>query len=137
MRQEEVGAPMKLLAEISAGELIDKITILEIKLEHISDQPKRANIAREYAALAGALHRQIDDDPSISRLRNELKAVNAELWRIEDEIRAQERAQTFGSEFVALARAVYRTNDKRAQLKRDINLLTMSDLVEEKSYEVY
>ena len=128
---------MNLVVEISAGELIDKITILEIKLEHIRDEAKRANISREYAALVGALHREIVDDQRLSRLRGELKSVNAELWRIEDKIRAQEREQTFGDEFIASARAVYRTNDKRARLKRDINLLAGSELVEEKSYEVY
>ncbi len=128
---------MKLVAEISAGELIDKITILEVKLDQISDEAKRANIAREYAALIGVLQREIDDTEDLVRLRRELKAVNAELWSIEDDIRAQEKARTFGAEFIALARAVYRTNDSRAALKREINMRTQSDLVEEKSYEAY
>lgn len=128
---------MKLVAEISAGELIDKITILEVKLDQISDEAKRANIAREYAALIGVLQREIDDTEDLVRLRRELKAVNAELWNIEDDIRAQEKARTFGAEFIALARAVYRTNDNRAALKREINMRTQSDLVEEKSYEAY
>ncbi len=128
---------MKLVAEISAGELIDKITILEVKLDQISDEAKRANIAREYAALIGVLQREIDDTEDLVRLRRELKAVNFELWSIEDDIRAQEKARTFGAEFIALARAVYRTNDRRAALKREINMRTQSDLVEEKSYEAY
>ena len=128
---------MKIVAEVSAGELIDKITILEIKLRHIADEAKHANVAREYSALTSVLNREMPTDQNLSRLRAELKAVNAELWRIEDEIRAQERAQTFGARFIALARAVYRMNDKRMQLKRDINLLTKSELVEEKFYEQY
>ena len=128
---------MKLVAEISAGELIDKITILEIKLDRIDDEAKRANIAREYAALTGVWNREVDETEDLVRLRGEIKAVNAKLWNIEDEIRAQEKAGTFGAEFIALARAVYQTNDRRAALKREINLLMQSDLVEEKSYEAY
>ena len=128
---------MKLVAEISAGELIDKITILEIKLDHIGDEAKRANIAREYAALTSVLHRATDGAEDVLGLRRELKAVNAELWRIEDEIRAQERVRAFGDDFIALARAVYQTNDRRALLKREINIRTQSNIVEEKSYEAY
>ncbi|WP_294538148.1 DUF6165 family protein [uncultured Rhodoblastus sp.] len=128
---------MKLVAEISAGELIDKITILEIKLDLIGDEAKRANVAREYAALTGVWNREIGETEDLARLRGELKAVNAKLWHIEDEIRAQEKAGTFGAEFIALARAVYHTNDSRAALKREINRRTQSDLIEEKSYEAY
>ena len=128
---------MKLVAEISAGELLDKITILEIKLEHIRDEAKRVNIGREYAALVEAFEKAIAQSDSLSRLRDALKQVNAELWRIEDDIREQERAGTFGPEFVALARSVYRTNDRRAALKREINELLGSRLIEEKSYSAY
>ena len=128
---------MKLVAEISAGELIDKITILEIKLDRIGDEAKRANIAREYAALVGVLRRDVHETEDLVRLRGELKAVNAKLWTVEDEIRAQEKAGTFGADFIALARAVYRTNDSRAALKHEINMLTQSDLVEEKCYQAY
>ena len=128
---------MKLVAEISAGELIDKITILEIKLDRIGDEAKRANIAREYAALVGVLRRDVHETEDLVRLRGELKAVNAKLWTVEDEIRAQEKAGTFGADFIALARAVYRTNDSRAALKHEINMRTQSDLVEEKSYQAY
>jgi hypothetical protein len=130
-------APMNLFAEISAGELIDKITILEIKLDRISDEAKRANIARELAGLIQALEQSIGGDEAVADLRRELKTVNAELWRIEDDIRAQERAQNFGPDFVSLARSVYRENDRRADLKRQLNLLTRSALVEEKSYAAY
>jgi len=130
-------AMMKLFAEISAGELIDKMTILEIKLENIRDEAKRANITREYAALVGVLNTGLESTDTIADLRQELKAVNAELWDIEDKIRAEERAQTFGAEFIALARSVYQTNDRRAALKRQINMVTRSHIVEEKSYESY
>lgn len=128
---------MKIVAEISAGELIDKITILEIKLERIADEAKKANVAKEYEALTRALDMEIPGGDEILRLRRDLKAVNAELWDIEDAIRDQERAQTFGAEFIALARSVYRCNDRRADLKRQINLLTGSVIVEEKSYAAY
>ncbi len=128
---------MKLLVEVSAGELIDKITILEIKLDNIRDESKRANVAREYSVLTEALRGNIDADPALSDLRRRLHAVNAELWRIEDEIRARERAGDFGPGFVALARSVYRLNDRRAELKRQINTLTRSEIIEEKSYAAY
>ena len=128
---------MKLIAEISAGELVDKITILEIKRDQIGDGVKRVNVEREYAALTACLEQQIVSSDALSLLRGALKQVNALLWRIEDDIRALERTQDFGAAFVALARSVYRENDRRAALKRDINLLLQSDLVEEKSYEAY
>lgn len=126
---------MKLLVEISVGELIDKITILEIKRANISDGAKLANIEREYATLIDTFRREIEANEAITGLFRELKEVNAELWRIENDIRAQERAQTFGAEFIGLARSVYRVNDRRAQLKREINILTRSNIVEEKSYD--
>ncbi len=128
---------MNLLVQISAGELLDKLTILEIKRENIADDAKTANVAREYAALSEVVEREIGADPEISWLRAELKEINAELWRIEDDIRDRERQASFGAEFIALARAVYRTNDRRAELKHRINLVTRSDLIEEKSYAPY
>jgi hypothetical protein len=128
---------MKLSVEISVGELIDKITILELKLENIHDGAKLANINREYAALVRVLDREIAQSEELMRLRDALKQTNSELWRIEEDIRTQEKAKTFGPEFVALARSVYRTNDRRSALKREINELLHSDLVEEKSYVAY
>jgi hypothetical protein len=128
---------MKIFAEISAGELIDKITILEIKLEQIQDAAKRANVRREFDTLGATLAKDVAASDDLTRLRGALKAVNLELWRIEDEIRDEERASRFGERFVELARAVYFTNDRRAALKRQINLLTDSDLIEEKSYAAY
>jgi hypothetical protein len=128
---------MKLLVEISAGELIDKLTILEIKLDNIHDAAKRVNVTREYAALTESLRRDITPDARLSDLRARLRVVNAELWRIEDEIRAHEREGVFNASFVALARSVYRTNDLRAELKRQLNTVTQSEIVEEKSYAPY
>lgn len=128
---------MGIRVEIAPGELIDKITILEIKLEKISDQGKLVNVRREYDSLVDALHKEVVQTAVLSGLTAALKDVNAELWRIEDDIRAQERAKTFGADFVALARSVYRTNDRRAALKREINELLHSAIIEEKSYAAY
>jgi Family of unknown function (DUF6165) len=128
---------MKLVVEISAGELLDKLAILEIKIENIRDETKLANVRYEYSALTRTLDQEIAPSDELWRLRRALKAVNAELWRIEDEIRAQEKAGSFGEGFVALARSVYHTNDRRAALKREINTLLQSNIVEEKSYADY
>ncbi len=128
---------MPIMVEIAPGELIDKITILEIKLENIRDEAKLSNIRREHAILTDVLVREVAATDELARLTAALKGVNAELWRIEDAIRDQERARTFGAEFVALARSVYRTNDRRAALKREINDLLRSEIIEEKSYAAY
>jgi len=128
---------MNVNAQISVGEWIDKLTILEIKLAEIVERDKLANVRREYDTLLAAAPAELLNRAEIVQARARLKAVNAELWRIEDEIRVKERAGDFTDEFIALARAVYVTNDKRAALKREINRLTMSDLVEEKSYAGY
>lgn len=128
---------MPLLIETSAGELIDKITILEIKLQNIRDPSKLANIAREHEVLTATLRQEIPQSAALTTLTAALKSVNTELWQIEDAIREQERAGSFGAEFVALARSVYRTNDRRAALKREINGLLQSNIVEEKSYAAY
>jgi hypothetical protein len=122
---------------ISAGELIDKLAILEIKVEHIVDPKSRANVVRELDALTRVRDRAVVVTPTLNRLASDLKAVNAELWRIEDELRDCERRGDFGADFIALARAVYRTNDRRAALKREINTLLGSALIEEKSYTRY
>jgi hypothetical protein len=124
-------------APVSFGELIDKITILEIKSEHMTDAAKLANV-RDELELLGALWTH---DPAsatdISAERAELKRINEVLWEIEDEIRLKERGQAFDARFIELARAVYHTNDKRAAVKRAINLKLGSRLVEEKSYQDY
>jgi hypothetical protein len=128
---------MNVNAQISVGEWIDKLTILEIKLAEILERDKLANVRREYETLLAAAPAELLTRAEIAEARARLKAVNAELWRIEDEIRVKERAGDFSEEFIALARAVYVTNDKRAALKREINRLTSSELVEEKSYASY
>lgn len=124
-------------AEISVGELIDKITILEIKLAHTDDQDKRRNIETEHQALTAAREANVSASEDLERLTTALKEVNQTLWRIEDEIRDCEREQEFGDRFVTLARSVYRENDRRAALKREVNELTGSRLVEEKLYASY
>jgi hypothetical protein len=121
---------------VSWGELVDKITILEIKNVRIGDPAKRANVARELALLGERLKTAPVSD-ALSGLTAALKRVNEALWDIEDEIRDQERAGTFGERFIELARAVYRTNDRRSQLKREIDAALGSTIVEEKSYQPY
>ena len=128
---------MKIRVDIAPGELIDKLTILEIKLENIKDERKLANVRSEYADLMGVFKSAIAETRRLTALTAELKRINATLWRIEDEIREQERAGTFGQAFVDLARSVYRTNDLRAATKREINELLNSGIIEEKSYSPY
>jgi hypothetical protein len=120
---------------VSAGELVDKITILEIKAERIAEPAKRANIMRELAALAAIRTRELAATPALDRLAAELRSVNRQLWDVEDGLRACERHGRFGPDFISLARSVYRCNDRRAFLKRRINQLTGSAIVEEKFYD--
>ena len=126
-----------LLAEIAPGELLDKITILEIKRNRTTDERKLQNIRVELGALLTVQARGLRQSRQLERLAAELKAVNENLWQIEDDIRLQERAQNFGARFVELARSVYHQNDKRAAIKKQINQLLGSMIVEEKSYESY
>lgn len=128
---------MDLSIPASAGEVIDKISILEIKLARIADVVKRGNVAREHDALSSAWRAAVPDDAPVAELLAGLREVNQTLWDIEDEIREHERKADFGAEFVRLARAVYHTNDRRAALKREINTRLGSALVEEKSYATY
>ena len=128
---------MKIRVDIAPGELIDKLTILEIKLENIKDERKLANIRGEYAELMQAFRASVMETDRLRALTAELKRINAALWKIEDDIRDQERAGSFGQAFVDLARSVYRTNDRRAAIKREINELLNSAIVEEKSYSSY
>ena len=123
--------------EVSAGELIDKITILEIKAERFTDLAQVENVRRELAVLAAARDAAVAASPELKDLTADLKAVNELLWQVEDDIRACERDQNFGKAFIELARAVYINNDDRATFKRRINALVESRLVEEKSYISY
>lgn len=123
--------------DVAPGELIDKITILEIKLERIEDEAKLANVRIEYETLSKARDAAIAQSSELDRLSVDLKSINEALWEIEDDIRDCERAKDFGDGFVKLARAVYVTNDKRMAVKRQINDLLGSRLVEEKSYAAY
>jgi len=119
---------------VSPGELIDRLTILEIKLDRIHDAQKRKNIETEHAVVRAAYEAHVRPSGTLGSLVDELREVNLCLWTIEDDIRAYERLQEFGPAFVALARSVYLTNDRRSELKRDINALLGSKLREEKSY---
>ena len=134
-----IPAMTSLLIPASVGELIDKITILEIKRERITDAAKQQNIQRELLALMAVVEQQQLGYPSgsLDNLGRELSAVNQQLWMIEDDISACERQGDFGARFIELARAVYHRNDERAAIKRQINELCGSELVEEKSYAAY
>ena len=124
--------------EVSTGEILDKLTILELKLSNIKDQKKLLNVKKEFNELnpiAKGLFKKYDAD--LQGHYNKLADINSELWRIEDDIRECERNKDFGVKFVDLARAVYFTNDKRSDVKKAINLLTGSGFIEEKSYEDY
>ncbi len=129
--------PRPITVEIAPGELLDKITILQIKSERIGDPAKRANVAVELATLNAARAQALPGSADLARLEAELKRVNEALWDIEDAIRQCERARDFGPRFIELARSVYRTNDRRAAVKRQVNELLGSRLVEEKAYVDY
>ena len=122
---------------VSYGELIDKITILEIKSRRIADEAKLANVRNELDLLNTTWGNSTASQTDIAEERARLLAVNELLWDIEDRIRLKERAQAFDQEFIELARAVYFRNDERAAFKREINLKLGSELVEEKSYQDY
>ena len=127
----------EILVPVSFGELLDKIAILQIKSERMSDPGKLANVRNELTALETTWAAHPASMQDLSTLRAELKAVNERLWVIEDDIRLQEKAQAFDAEFVRLARSVYFENDVRARVKKDINLALGSAYVEEKSYQDY
>jgi len=126
--------------EVSNGEIIDKYTILEIKRSKITDTKKLTNIQHEYDTLTPDvknMYAEAKDESHLKKLHNDLLEVNKKLWKIEDDIRECERAKDFGQVFIDLARAVYYVNDDRSDVKKEINVYTGSDLVEEKSYEEY
>lgn len=122
--------------EISTGELVDKITILELKLKNIkNDEEKLRNVKNEYDILTKSLNET--NITSESELYKKLFEVNQKLWNIEDDIRIKEKKKEFDEEFIELARSVYFTNDIRAKLKREIDVVTGSNIINEKSYEDY
>ena len=130
--------------EVSNGEIIDKLTILKIKLDQIKDADKLVNIQKEYDYLQGiveSIYAEFKDNNAAVKelqfLHNDLLNVNKTLWNIEDFIREHERNENFDQDFIELARSVYYTNDDRSEVKKKINILTGSLFVEEKSYEAY
>ncbi len=127
----------EILIPISPGELLDKITILQIKAERIEDPAKVANVRTELDMLQQVWQEKVEDDDTIAALAAELKSINEALWEIEDDIRDEERNRRFGERFIELARAVYVTNDRRADAKKRVNLHLNSSIVEEKSYQDY
>jgi len=127
----------EILIPISPGELLDKITILQIKAERITDPVKVANVKTELDMLSKVWDESVESDDVLTMLSAELKSINERLWEIEDDIRDEERNRRFGERFVELARAVYVTNDERANAKKKVNLHLNSTIVEEKSYQDY
>ena len=125
----------KILAEISAGELIDKITILEIKKEKISNKEKLVEVNKELISLNETLKKSIKDESKILSFKNDLKNINLKLWDIEDGKRSAEKNNKFDAKFIELARSVYKFNDERAKIKLAINNALGSNIKEVKSYE--
>jgi len=124
-----------ILTPVSIGELIDKITILEIKAERIDDATKLANVRTELDGLLPLLLQQLDAQPALAAMKTQLKAINERMWEIQDQLRDKEAAQVFDEAFIQLARAVYGTNGERVQVKNEINRVAGSALVEEKQYQ--
>ncbi len=122
---------------VSPGEVLDKITILEIKSERMTDPEKVANVRVELKLLQDTWAANISDDEVIRDLHAQLKEINEALWEIEDDIRDKERAKEFDERFIELARAVYFTNDRRSEVKKKLNLHLGSQIIEEKSYQDY
>tara|TARA_Y100000590_G_C15599858_1_gene969571 strand:+ start:66 stop:467 length:402 start_codon:yes stop_codon:yes gene_type:complete len=132
-----VNKSKKILSEISAGELFDKISILEIKLEKVKDKDSHRIIEKEYKILKEAQELNIETTEKLKLLFIELKKVNQNLWDVEDKLRIYEKDKNFGKEFVELARAVYFNNDKRSKIKNEINELLGSNIREIKQYVNY
>ena len=127
----------KILSEISAGELLDKISILEIKLEKIEDKNNREEIKKEYKILKEIQNSSIKFDDKIKELFNSIKVINIKLWNVEDELRVCEKNKDFGKNFIELAREVYFNNDKRSKIKSEINKILGSNIREVKQYVNY
>ena len=128
---------MSIKIQISPGELIDKFTILDIKLNRIKEKEKTQNIRKEHKILKRQIEKKLPKSKRLSALISKLKTINKTLWDIEDQIRVCERKQDFEKKFIKLARSVYQKNDLRSSYKREINKLLGSEIIEEKSYESY
>lgn len=124
-----------ILTPVSIGELIDKITILEIKAERISDAGKNGNVRKELDGLWPLWQQQLASQPGLDALKDQLKAINVRMWDIQDQLRDKEAAQVFDDAFIQLARGVYGTNGERVKVKNEINRIAGSALVEEKQYQ--
>lgn len=127
----------QILIPISPGDLLDKITILEIKFERIESAEKKSNVKEELKLLIKAWGDSEIGDTDLTTMRRQLKSINKVLWDIEDNIRREEHNKNFGDRFIELARSVYMKNDERAKIKRRINTHLNSEIVEEKSYQSY
>jgi len=127
----------QILIPMSPGELLDKITILEIKSERMSGEEKLRNVRLELSLLNGTWTRSVAEDDTVHRIHSELKNINEALWEIEDDIRDKEKVREFDQKFIDLARSVYVTNDKRADAKKELNIYLGSEILEEKSYQDY
>jgi hypothetical protein len=127
----------QILVPVSPGEVLDKITILEIKSERMADQEKLRNVRRELQLLNQTWSTSVKADETVRCIHAELRKINEALWEIEDAIRDKERRGEFDGRFIELARSVYITNDRRAAAKKELNLHLGSDIVEEKSYQDY
>ncbi len=125
---------MKLIIDIAPGELVDRLSILEIKLERIQDAAKLKNVRHEYEITLVERHKLGNFTPELEQLAAALKEANERIWDVEDNLRQLDRAGTFGDKFIAFARSAYQTNDKRSEIKRRINELLNSEIIEEKSY---
>ena len=129
--------PKKILSEISAGELLDKISILEIKLEKIKNKANQEKINKEYKILKEVQNSSIEVTEKLKALFKKIKEVNQNLWDIEDKLRFCEKNKDFGKNFIELARGVYFNNDKRSKIKSEINKILMSNIKEVKEYVQY
>jgi len=127
----------EILIPVSPGELLDKITILQIKSQRISDKDKLVNVLKELDILNEIWSKIVSDDPTIEQMTKELITINQSLWDIENDIRDEEKHRNFGERFIELARSVYITNDKRADMKKKVNIYLGSKIIEEKSYQDY
>ena len=132
-----INKPKKIHAEISTGELLDKLSILEIRLDKIKDKNSLVEINKEYEILKNLKNSNTESSEKIQHLYNEIKKVNLNLWNIEDEIRVCEKNKDFGQTFIELARSVYFNNDKRSKIKSEINKLSNSNIREIKQYSDY